>query len=111
MENQYDDEFRQEDEYDAQCIEYIKNYLPSDLKDTFTEEELYLIYDVMVDYFVSSGLLDSDSDKDGVVEIDIDAVVDYVIKKIKKQGLGSNFRHEDVFFVIQGALEFDNQEE
>jgi hypothetical protein len=38
-------------------------------------------------------------------------VVDYVIKKIKKQGLGSNFRHEDVFFVIQGALEFDNQEE
>jgi hypothetical protein len=110
MENQYDDEFRQEDEYDAQCIEYIKNYLPSDLKDTFTEEELYLIYDVMVDYFVSSGLLDSDSDKDGVVEIDIDAVVDYVIKKIKKQGLG-DFRAQDVFFVIQGALEFDNQEE
>jgi hypothetical protein len=110
MENQYDDEFLQEDEYDAQCIEYIKNYLPSELKDTFSEEDLYLIYDVMADYFVSSGLLDSNSDKDGVVEIDIDAVVDYVIKKIKKQGLG-DFRAQDVFFVIQGALEFDNQEE
>ena len=30
-------------EYDAQEVEFIKNYLPSEIKDKFTEEQLYYI--------------------------------------------------------------------
>mgnify|MGYP000804412456 FL=1 len=37
-----EDDFLLEDEDDQKTIEFIKNYLPQDLKDKFTEDDLYL---------------------------------------------------------------------
>ena len=53
-----EDDFLLEDEDDQKTIEFIKNYLPQDLKDKFTEDDLYYILDVIVDYYTSSGCLD-----------------------------------------------------
>ena len=50
-----EDDFLLEDEDDQKTIEFIKNYLPQDLKDKFTEDDLYYILDVIVDYYTSSG--------------------------------------------------------
>ena len=44
-----EDDFLLEDEDDQKTIEFIKNYLPQDLKDKFTEDDLYYILDVIVD--------------------------------------------------------------
>ena len=52
-----EDDFLLEDEDDQKTIEFIKNYLPQDLKDKFTEDDLYYILDVIVDYYTSSGCL------------------------------------------------------
>ena len=38
-----EDDFLLEDEDDQKTIEFIKNYLPQDLKDKFTEDDLYYI--------------------------------------------------------------------
>lgn len=51
-----EDDFLLEDEDDQKTIEFIKNYLPQDLKDKFTEDDLYYILDVIVDYYTSSGM-------------------------------------------------------
>ena len=48
-----EDDFLLEDEDDQKTIEFIKNYLPQDLKDKFTEDDLYYILDVIVDYYTS----------------------------------------------------------
>ena len=58
-----EDDFLLEDEDDQKTIEFIKNYLPQDLKDKFTEDDLYYILDVIVDYYTSSGCLDVQPDE------------------------------------------------
>ena len=42
-----EDDFLLEDEDDQKTIEFIKNYLPQDLKDKFTEDDLYYILDAV----------------------------------------------------------------
>ena len=38
-----EDDFLLEDEDDQKTIEFIKNYLPQDLKEKFTDDDLYYI--------------------------------------------------------------------
>ena len=70
-----EDDFLLEDEDDQKTIEFIKNYLPQDLKDKFTEDDLYYILDVIVDYYISSGCLDVQPDEEGYINIDQDEIV------------------------------------
>src|SRR5574344_876399 len=90
---------------DEKCVEYIKNYLPQDLKGRFTDDQLYYFLDVIDDYYVSSGVLDAKPDKDGYVSIDLDAVTDFVVKEAKKDKVGE-FSRDDIFFVVQGEMEY-----
>lgn len=102
------DEFLLEDEDDEKTVEFIKNYLPQDLKDKFTDDDLFYMLDVMVDYYTTSGCLDAQPDEDGYINIDQDAIVDYIVKESKKDGMGP-FEADDVLFVVQGEMEYGNQ--
>lgn len=101
------DEFLQEDLDDEKTVEFIKNYLPQDLKEKFTDDELYYFLDLIVDYYASSGCLDVEPDSDGYIEIDQDAIVDYIVKEAKKDQMGE-YAPEDILFVVQGEMEFGN---
>lgn len=103
-----DDEIMLSAEEDAQEIEFIKNYLPQELKEKFSEDELYYFLDVIMDYYIESGVLDAQPDKDGYVDVDLDKVVDYVVKKAKKEKIGE-FDPEDVLFVVQAEWEYSEQ--
>ena len=102
-----EDDFLLEDEDDQKTIEFIKNYLPQDLKDKFTEDDLYYILDVIVDYYTSSGCLDVQPDEEGYINIDQDEIVNYIVKEAKKDGMGP-YDPDDVFFVVQGEMEYGN---
>ena len=104
-----EEELMQDAEEDARIVEYIKNYLPSELKDTFSDNELYYFLDVIVDYYANSGVLDAEPDKDGFVDIDLDKVVDYVVEQAKKDKVG-DFKAEDVLFVVQGEMEYEDEQ-
>lgn len=100
-----EDEFLLEDADDEKTIEYIKNYLPQELKDKFSDDELYYFLDVMDEYYVESGILDADPDADGYVEIDLDKVVDYIVKEARKDKMGE-YNPEEILFVVQGEMEY-----
>ena len=78
-----------------------------DLKDKFTEDDLYYILDVIVDYYTSSGCLDVQPDEEGYINIDQDEIVNYIVKEAKKDGMGP-YDPNDVFFVVQGEMEYGN---
>ena len=90
-------ELLQDAEDDARTVEFIKNYLPQEVKDKFTDEELYYFLDVIVEYAAP--------DKDGYIEIDQDKIVDYVISQARKDKMG-DFAAEDILWVVQGELEY-----
>ena len=102
-----EDDYLLEDEDDEKTVEFIKNFLPQDLKDKFTDDELYYFLDVMVDYYSTSGCLDAQPDADGYVNIDQDEIVEYIVKEAKKDGMGE-FNPEDILFVVQGEMEYGN---
>lgn len=89
-------------EDDRQTVEYIKNYLPQELKDKFTEDELYYFIDVLGEYYVD--LLDKHSGDDDV-EIDVEEVAKYVAKQAKKDKMGE-YDPEDLRWVVDGELEY-----
>ena len=102
-----EDDFLLEDEDDEKTVEFIKNFLPIDLKDKFTDDQLYYFLDVMVDYYSTSGCLDSQPDADGFVNIDQDEIVEYIVKEAKADEVG-DFDPEDILFVVQGEMEYGN---
>ncbi len=92
-------------EDDARTIEFIRNYLPQELKDRFTEDELYYFLDVIVEYYATSGILEAEPDKDGCIDIDMEKIVDYVVKQARKDKMGE-YDPEEVMWVVQGEMEY-----
>ena len=79
-----EDDFLLEDEDDEKTIEFIKNYLPQDMKEAFSDDDLYYILDLIVDYYTTSGCLDAQPDDEGYINIDQDEIVNYIVKEKPK---------------------------
>ncbi len=101
------DEFSADDIDDEKTIEFIKNYLPQELKTRFSDDELYYFLDLMDEYYVNSGVLDATPDADGCIDIDLDKVVDYILKESKKDQMGP-YEHDEVLFVVQGEMDYND---
>ena len=102
-----EDDFLLSDADDEKTIEFIKNYLPQELKEKFTDDEMYYFLDLIDEYYVESGILDADPDEDGYVNINLDKVVEYIVKEAKKDEMGE-FDPEEILFVVQGEMEYGN---
>ena len=102
-----EDDFLLADADDEKKIDYIKNYLPQELKEKFTDDELYYFLDLIDEYYSESGILDAQPDEEGYVNIDLEQVVDYIVKEAKKDEMGE-FDPEEILFVVQGEMEYGN---
>ncbi len=103
----FEDELLRDAEDDARTIEYIKAYLPSELKDTFSEDTLYYFLDVLGEYYVD--LIDKAGD-DEEIDIDIEEVAAHLVKQAKKDKIGE-FNAEDVRWIVDAELEYGEQME
>ncbi len=81
---------------------FIQNQLPQDLKDKFTEDDLYYFIDVILEYFSNA-----ESDTEGYIDVDLDEVTSYVVKQAKKDKMGE-YDFDDVFFVVQAELDYND---
>ena len=79
-----EDDFLLNDADDEKTIEFIRNYLPQELKEKFSEDELYYFLDLIDEYYSESGM--KEAQKDEVGEYD----------------------PEDILFVVQGEMEYGN---
>lgn len=99
------DDFWQDDLDDEKTIEYIRNYLPQELKNKFSDDEFYYFLDLIDEYYTQSGVLDAQPDADGCVEIDLEKVVDYIIQEASKDKMGE-YTPEEILFIVQGEMEY-----
>ena len=102
-----EDDFLLDDADDEKTIEFFKNYLPQELKEKFSDDELYYFLDLIDEYYSESGILDAQPDEDGFIDIDLEKVVDYIVKEAKKDEMGE-FDPEEMLFVVQGEMEYGN---
>lgn len=101
-----EDEFLKEDIDDEKTIAFIKNALPQELKEKFSDDELYYFLDLIDEYYAESGILDNAVvDSDGCIEIDLDKIVEYVVTEARKDKMGE-YLPEDVLFIVQAELDY-----
>ncbi len=103
----FEDELLRDAEDDARTIEFIQAYLPSELKDTFSEETLYYFIDVRAEYY--GDLIDNAGDNEEI-DIDVEAVAAHLVKQAQKDKIGE-FNAEDVRWVVDAELEYAEQME
>ena len=100
-----EDDFLKDDLDDEKTIEYIKNYLPQELKEKFSDDEFYYFLDLIEEYYSESCILEVEPDEEGCVEVDLGQIVDYIIKEAHKDEMG-DYDPEEILFVVQGELEY-----
>lgn len=91
------------DEVDS--LNFIKNYLPQELKGKFSDDDIYYIVDLVYEFYESKGYTGEDGDDDGEVEIDEDELTGFVVKTAQKDGIGK-FDPEDITFIVQGEMAY-----
>lgn len=105
-----DDELMLDAAEDAAEIEYIRNYLPQELKEKYSDDDLYYILDVIIEYYTQNGVFDAAPDDEGYLEIDLDKAVDFVVKKAKKEHMGE-YDPDDVLLIVQADFDYNEGEE
>ena len=105
-----EDDFLEQAEDDLRTVEFIKAYLPQDIKEKVTDDDLFYFIDLLADYYVESGLLEQEPDADGCVTLDTEAIAAAIAQRAKNEKYG-DFSAEDLVWVVQGELEYGQEEE
>ena len=94
--------------YDAAAsVAFIRNYIPQELKELLSDDDIVYFVDLIYDYYESRGYISDDDDlsDEEPIEVDEDELVDYVVRNAKKDGVGK-FDPDQIRFIVQGELEY-----
>lgn len=94
-------------EEDAKEVAFILNYMGSENRDRFTEDDVYYCLDVMLEYLDK---LEEKADKDGFIEIDAEEVAKHIQKKAKKEGMGP-YDLDALILLVDAELDYNEQAE
>jgi len=89
------------DEDDA--VKFIRNYLPQDLKTKFSDDDILYVTDLVCDYYETSGALGGN--EDDVVDIDEDAMIQFVETNARKDGV-IEFDDGELAHIVRGELDY-----
>ena len=92
---------------DAASVAFIRNYIPQELKELLSDDDIVYFVDLIYDYYESRGYISDDDDlsDEEPIEVDEDELVDYVVRNAKKDGAGK-FDPDQIRFIVQGELEY-----
>ena len=102
-----DDEILRGAEEDAKEVAFILNYMGSENRDLFTEEDIYYCLDVMLEYLDT---MSGDADEEGFIDINTEEIAKHIQKKAKKEGMGS-YDLDALTLLIDAELEYNEQQE
>ena len=100
-----DELIRQDEEENQQELAFIRTQIPAEMKKFYSDNKILYVLDAIVDYYYTSGILDGNEEE---VDIDMEAVADYVCEQAKKDDIG-DLNPQDVFFIVQADLDFQEQ--
>ena len=101
-----DDEILLDEQETRREIKFIRSQLPLDMKDSYTDEQLWWLLDAIASYYYESGVLESTADE---VDIDMDEVSKYVCS-MAEQELGKKLYAQEVRLIAEADLDFQEQD-
>lgn len=102
-----DDEILRGAEEDAKEVAFILNYMGSENRELFTEDDIYYCLDVMLEYLDK---LNDKADADGFIDIDTEEIAHHIQSKAKKEGMGP-YDLDALVLLVDAELEYNEQQE
>lgn len=90
---------------DEASVAFIRNYIPQELKELLSDDDIVYFVDLIYDYYESRGYMSDDIDDDEEIEIDEDELLEYVVRNALKDGVGK-FTPDQIRFIVQGEMEY-----
>jgi len=87
---------------DDEAIKFIRNQVPQELKEKFSDDDLNYIVDLIYEFYEDKGFLNDD---DAEVDIDLDELTAYVVKQAKKDKVGT-YTEEEIGFVVDAEIAY-----
>jgi hypothetical protein len=100
-----DEELLRDQEENVREIAYIREQLPSDLKEQYNDEQMVWILDNIAEYFFASGILETDDDE---VDVDIDEISAYLCRQAEDEGR-PRLLADEVRFVVEADLDYQEE--
>lgn len=91
---------------DAEAVKFIQARLPQEVKGKYSDDDIVLMTDLMVEYYERNGWLDADADEE--IDIDIDDIVSYVSRACKKdKDCHFDTNPEFIRWVVEAELDYE----
>ena len=87
---------------DDEAIKFIRNQIPQELKEKFSDDDLNYLIDLIYEFYDEKGYLNDD---DTEVDIDLDELTAYVVKQSKKDKVGV-YTEEEISFVVDAEIAY-----
>ncbi len=88
---------------DDEAIAFILKFIPQELKEKVTEDDIAYILDIIYDFYESNGLIDEDSTEEA--SIDEEDMLNFAMKAIKKDKV-VNLSEDEVQILLNGEFEY-----
>lgn len=91
---------------EGQAVKFIRNYVPDDMKDKYTDDEILIIVDIIWDYYEQKGMLSLNDIETEEELLNEDDLIDYVKKEVKAQ---RDFLVDpnDIPYIVKGELKYE----
>jgi hypothetical protein len=99
----FEEELRLDEEENKRELEFIRTRIPADLNYHYSSSDILWIIDAIVDYYYTSGILESDAEE---IDIDMEVVAQYVCQKAREENVSKSFNPDDVILMVQADLDF-----
>jgi hypothetical protein len=100
-----DEEFLKDEEENRRELAYIRERLPEEVKPHFSDDDILYLMDAIVDYYFSSGILESNEDE---VEINLQLVAEAVTRQAAKEQ-EKTFDPDEVLLIVEADLDFQEE--
>ena len=94
-----------DEEENRRELAFIRERLPQDMKPHFSDDDILYFIDAIVDYYYTSGILESQADE---IDIDMQQVADAITAQAAKDGQGT-FDPAEVVYVVEADMDFQEE--
>jgi hypothetical protein len=83
-------------DYDEEvAVKFIQNYLPQEMKERFSDDDIYYILDIICEFYEENDYLNETDEEKEEREL-----IDFIIKQAKKDGIGE-YSKEEIILVLR----------
>lgn len=91
---------------EEKAVKFIRNYMPENINEKYTDDEILTVVDTIWDYYEKKGLLSLNNLETEDELLNVDELVEYV-KKEMRQEEDLPVDTGDIPYIVKGELEYE----